>query len=160
MARVFVSIGSNIDRRRHLRGALAALQQRYGALSQSPIYQTPAEGFRGEDFYNMVVEFTTEETAAGVAAVLTAIEDAFGRDRQTPRFSPRSLDLDLLFYGDKVIVDDGLTIPRPEIIRHAFVLRPLAELAPNFIHPQTGQTLECLWREFKGARPAFTPVTL
>lgn len=160
MARVYVSVGTNIDREHHVRAALDALVAHYGAVQCSTIYETAAVGFDGDDFYNLVVGFDTEEPPTEVAAQLRAIEDANGRLRSGPRFSSRTLDLDLLLYDD-VILDEGrLQIPRDEITHQAFVLAPLAEIAGERRHPLTGTTFAQLWAEFPQADATLRPVQL
>lgn len=147
----FVSLGSNVEPRRHLRQALAALEETCGPLSRSAIYQNPAVGFDGDDFLNLVVGFETELGPAELTRLLHGIEDATGRDRTGPRFGPRALDLDLLLFGDQHIKRDGVEVPRAEIARHAFVLRPLAELAGYRRCPNTGKPFATLWQEFAAA---------
>jgi len=148
MARVYVSVGSNIDRKRNVEGALEALQKEYGAVEQSRTYETQAVGFDGDPFYNLVVAFDTDQSPQRVAEVLSRIEDAHGRDRDTGKFSSRSLDLDLLLYEDLVLDEPGLHLPRKEILEYAFVLRPLAEIAGDMKHPVTGFSFAAIWDEF------------
>jgi 2-amino-4-hydroxy-6-hydroxymethyldihydropteridine diphosphokinase len=152
MSRVYVSLGSNIDRERNIRGAVHALRERYGTLTLSRVYETPAEGFDGDAFYNLVAGFDTDESVEQVRAALAAIEDAHGRTRNGPRHGPRTLDLDLLLYGDLVRHEGGFDIPRGEIVKYAFVLGPLAEIAPDLHHPETGVRLDELWKTFSGRR--------
>ena len=144
----FVSVGSNVERERHVRGALAALRERFGPLLVSAVYETPAIGFAGDPFYNLVVAFFTEDYPSGVAQALAAIEAAHGRERGGACFAPRTLDLDLLLYGDRVIDEPGLRLPRPDIDKYAFVMEPLAEIAPNLEHPRIGQSYRQLWEQF------------
>ena len=148
MARVFVSAGSNIDPRSNLETACAALQERYAELELSPVYESPAEGFDGPPFLNLVVSFRTEETARDVLGALAGLEARAGRDRSSGKFSSRTLDLDLLLYGDRV--DATLKLPHPDIEHYAFVLRPLADLAPNLRHLLSGETIAELWAAFPG----------
>ena len=150
MERVYVSIGSNIAREENIPAGLRALHERFGALSVSTLYECPAVGFEGEDFYNLVVGFDSDERAEAINAALHAIEDAFGRDRSRPKFSARALDLDLLLYGDHRLEAGKLVLPRPEIDRVAFVLGPLAELAGTRRHPLRGEPLSDLWARFDG----------
>jgi 2-amino-4-hydroxy-6-hydroxymethyldihydropteridine diphosphokinase len=148
--RVYISIGSNVERDRNIPGGLRALHQRFGPLTVSTLYECPAVGFEGEDFYNLVVAFDSTEPVLEVNAALHAIEDRFGRDRSKPKFSARTLDFDLLLYGDQVLREGKLVLPRPEIDRVAFVLGPLAELAGSRLHPVRGVTLTEMWARFDG----------
>lgn len=152
MPRVFVSIGSNIDKTRNIQGALRALKARFGVLQCSRVYETPTEGFNGEDFYNLAVAFDTGEPLETVRAVLAEIETAHGRTRTGPRFSSRTLDLDILLYGELVRHDGDCDIPREEIGKYAFVLGPLAEIAPTLRHPETGKHIGEMWGRFAGRR--------
>lgn len=160
MARVYVSVGTNIDRERNVRAALDALEAHYGSVQCSTIYETAAVGFDGDDFYNFVVGFDTGESPAEVAARLRAIEDANGRVRTGPRFSSRTLDLDLLLYDDLVLEEGRLQIPRDEIVHQAFVLAPLAEIAGERRHPLLGASFAQLWADFPKADLALRPVRL
>jgi len=148
--RVYISVGTNVDRDRNLPGGLSALRERFGPLAVSTIYECPAVGFEGEDFYNCVVAFDSDEPVLQVYAALHAIEDAFGRDRTKPKFSPRTLDLDLLLFGSRIVREGKLVLPRPEIDRVAFVLAPLAELAGDLEHPVHGDPLTAHWARFDG----------
>lgn len=150
MPEVFVGAGSNIEPARHLRAALVALADRYGVLRLSPLYRNPSVGFHGEDFLNMVIGFDTDESVESVASCLAAIETANGRARSEARFAPRTLDLDLLLYGDLQDDAGGVTLPRDEILRYAFVLKPLSDLAPDHRHPVTGARFADLWAQFDG----------
>ena len=160
MPRVFVSIGSNIDKERNVRGAIDALEQTYGPLDLSPIYETTAQGFDGDPFYNLVASFHSEAPPRTIAEQLAAIERRHGRAPDHRGFVPRTLDLDLLLYGDSVIRERDVVVPRPEISQFAFVLRPLAELAPDLRHPQTGQRVQDMWERFEGAGDSFRRIIL
>ena len=158
MARVYVSVGTNIDRERNVASGLAALAREYDGLQQSRLFETQAVGFSGDLFYNLVVAFETGQSPQQVSAVLTRIEDAHGRDRRGGKFSNRSLDLDLLLYDDLVVDEPGLVLPRPEILDYAFVLRPLAEIAGDRKHPVTGVSFATMWDQFDAASQPLWPL--
>lgn len=159
MARAYVSIGSNIEPELNVRRAVAALRARYGEMQLSPVYQTPAEGFVGPDFYNLVAAFATDETPSAIAAALSAIEQQQGRVRHGDGLHARTLDLDLLLYDDLVLTGTGLTLPRVEILRYAFVLKPLADLAPEQRHPVDGRCYRELWQELSRRAPVLRVVS-
>jgi 2-amino-4-hydroxy-6-hydroxymethyldihydropteridine diphosphokinase len=158
MAKVYVSVGSNIDRERNVEYALTDLGRAYGELEQSRIYETKAVGFDGDPFYNLVVAFDTDETPQAVASRLRDIEDAHGRDRSGGKFSSRSLDLDLLLYDDLVLEEEGLHLPRKEILEYAFVLKPLAEIAGEMKHPVTGFSFSSTWDQFDPTAQPMWPI--
>lgn len=148
MARAYVSVGSNVDRERHVALALRLLDERYAPIERSSIYESTAVGFEGDPFYNLVVAFETGEAPRELVVSLHDIERLCGRTRRTRRFGPRTLDLDLLLLGDLVLRERGLTLPRDEITEQAFVLGPLAELAADAVHPLHGETYAVLWSRF------------
>jgi len=150
MTQVYISIGSNINALHYIQNGLQALQHHYGALQLSTTYESAAVGFVGDNFYNLVVGFDTAASPHKVVATLRQIEDANGRQRSADKFNPRTLDLDLLLYGDWVSDDDHLVVPHTDIEKYAFVLQPLADLAPYLRHPLTGQTYAALWAGYRG----------
>jgi len=149
MPRVYVSVGSNVDRAANIRAAARAMRGHYGQLDLSAVYESRAVGFQGNDFYNLVIGFDTAEGPRAVAGTLKSIEDRQGRSRAGPRLSDRTLDLDLILYGDLVMREEGLSLPRPEVLEHAFVLGPLAEIAGNEVHPVANRTYGALWLAFE-----------
>lgn len=148
MPRVYVSIGSNVERETHIRAAVRAIRERYANPAFSAVYQSKAEGFDGDDFYNLVAAFDTDETIEALRGGLTAIEMSNGRLRDGPRYGPRTLDIDILLYGNLVRHRGKLDVPRREIRDRAYVLGPLAELAPQERHPETGERFVDLWQSF------------
>ncbi len=135
MVQCYVSVGSNIDKATNINAGLCSLRDAFGELNVSPIYETAAIGFDGDDFYNLVVGFESNLPAFDVAQQLRELEFFHGRFPNSQKFSPRSLDLDLLLYGDAIINDENLKLPRVDIENYIFVLQPLADLAPNLNHP-------------------------
>ena len=148
MAKIYISIGSNIDAANNIRLAIHALQDHYGKLILSSVYESEAVGFNGDNFLNLVAAVKTDEDVYTVAARLRTIEDKNGRDRSGPKFSSRTVDLDLLLYDDLILQKENLDIPRDEITKNAFVLLPLDEIASQLIHPITGKTMCEHWHDF------------
>ena len=145
MGRAYLSLGSNVDAEAHLRAAVAALRARFGALQVSRAYRFPAVGFAGGDFLNAAAAIDSDLDPFALNDWLHALEDAHGRDRSGPRYGDRTLDIDIVFYDDLVLEGPGhLRLPRDEL-RHAFVLKPLAEIAPDFVDPGSGRPLQALW---------------
>lgn len=147
MAHIFISIGSNINRRFHIQAAVSELKQHFGAVELSSVYESEAVGFDGNAFYNLVAAAQTDLSIAQCVSVFKQIEDSYGRDRSAAKFSGRTLDLDLLTYDD-VVCQQPVELPRAEITENAFVLWPLAELAPDVIHPGSGQSYASLWQQY------------
>lgn len=158
MTEVFIGIGSNVEPEKHVRMAAQMLRARFGVLRLSPVYRNRAVGFEGDDFLNLVVAFDTDLDVKALNAALDEIELACGRQRGAARFSPRTLDLDLLLHGTRV--DESLKLPRREILKYDFVLKPLAELAPGHRHPETGMTYREHWERFTGEKGGLTAVVL
>jgi len=145
MPQVFVSIGSNIDREKNIRGAIDALAGRFGPLKLSSVYQTRAVGFEGDDFFNLVVGFESGESIGAIREELRRIEDAHGRKRDgASKFSARTLDLDLILHGN--VIDPAANLPHPDVLEYPFVLGPLAEIAPEFEHPGKRESFLALWQ--------------
>ncbi|MBA6414051.1 2-amino-4-hydroxy-6-hydroxymethyldihydropteridine diphosphokinase [Parahaliea sp. F7430] len=158
MARVYLGLGSNIEREHYLAAGLDALTAEYGELALSSVYNSAAIGFDGQPFLNMVVGFEAALEVAELARGLRRIEVAHGRPPNAARFSARQLDIDILTYGDLVAQVNSVVLPRPEILHNAFVLRPLAELAPEARHPQTGNTYAAHWQAYDQSSQAVTRV--
>ncbi len=160
MARVYVGIGSNVDRELRIRQAVEALREAFGRIELSPVYDSVAVGFDGSNFLNLVAAFDSELEVEAVAAVFREIEDRLGRDRSLPKFASRPIDLDILLYGDAIVDMPGIRIPRPEIVVNAFVLKPLQDIAPELLHPETGQSFAELWQRMQADAPQLTRVEL
>jgi len=151
--RVYVGLGSNVDRETRLRQAVAGLRRIFGEVEVSPVYDSDAVGFDGFDFLNLVAGFDTELTIERVVDAFHEIENRLGRDRSLPKFASRSIDLDILTYGDLVMDRAGIRVPRAEILENAYVLKPLQDLAPNSRHPETGDTYAELWQRMVPSAP-------
>jgi 2-amino-4-hydroxy-6-hydroxymethyldihydropteridine diphosphokinase len=151
---VLVAAGSNVEPVANLRRALDSLAARYPGLRCSRAYRNPAVGFEGDDFINLVVAFDTTDEVHEVIERLHEAETLCGRPRHAPKWAPRSMDLDILLFGDTVCDRPGLVLPRPDLIRRAYMLGPAAEVAPGFMHPTLGVTLAELWQGFeRGSHP-------
>jgi len=148
MARVFLSLGSNIDAHHNIRSALHVLGELYPDMRVSTVYESEAVGFQGDNFLNLVVGFDTEQSLQGLHDSLNEIEEIHGRLRGAEKFMARTLDIDLLLYGDLIHDEEGLHLPRREIEEYAFVLLPLTELAPDMAYPLTGETFSEMWERF------------
>ena len=144
----YISIGSNINKDKHIPASLDALKNCFGTLTISSIYESEAVGFVGDTFYNLIVGFKSTLEVKEVAKTLRQIELDNGRTRDSQKFSSRTLDLDLILYDNLIINDGRLQIPRDEIERYAFVLEPLAEIAPNLKHPISQQSYATIWLNY------------
>ena len=144
MTRAYLSLGSNVDPERHLRSAIAALRARFGDVVDSPVYRVPAVGFDGPDFLNAAAIVDTDLDPLALVAWLQQLERDHGRVRGPEKFSDRTLDVDLVYFGDQVLDLPTLRLPRDDV-RHAFVLRPLADIAPDFVDPVRHATLAQMW---------------
>ncbi len=151
MPQVYVAAGSNVEPERHLAMAVQELEREFPGVRFSPWYRNPAVGFDGDDFINFVAGFPTPLAVGEVLARLHAIEGLCGRPREAPRWAPRSMDLDVLLFGDLVCQEPNLKLPRPDLLKRAFMLGPLAVLAPDLVHPTERQTIGALWRSFDRA---------
>ncbi|MFO7592867.1 MAG: 2-amino-4-hydroxy-6-hydroxymethyldihydropteridine diphosphokinase [Pseudomonadota bacterium] len=158
MAKVYVSIGSNIERDANIRGGVADLEKHFGELELSRVYESEAVGFDGDNFFNLVAAFDTDEDVQAVAKTLHEIENDHGRTREGPRFSSRTLDIDMLLYNDVVMQEGKLELPRDEITKNAFVLWPLAEIAPELKHPVLKKSYAELWDAFDKNKQPLWPV--
>ena len=160
MGTAYLSLGSNIAPAQNLSRAVHALRSRFGDVRVSPVYRTGAIGFDGADFLNAAAVLESDLDVHALNDWLHALEDAHGRDRSGPRFNDRTLDIDIVFYDDLVLEGAGnLQIPRDEL-RHAFVLKPLADIAPAFCDPVSGHTLASMWEAHPEHACAFEIVSI
>jgi 2-amino-4-hydroxy-6-hydroxymethyldihydropteridine diphosphokinase len=147
MANIHINIGSNQNRRQNISAAIKALELAFTDLIISSVYQSPAEGFNGDDFYNVGVNAQTDLSVEDTADTLREIEQNQGRDRTQPKFSSRKIDLDLVLYDQ--VIDERVNLPRDDILKYAFVLAPLTELNAGLIHPVEKQSYQLLWQSFQ-----------
>ncbi|GGC70390.1 2-amino-4-hydroxy-6-hydroxymethyldihydropteridine diphosphokinase [Marinobacter halophilus] len=149
MSRVYISIGSNIERYRHVTAALDALEAWFGELVISPVYESESVGFEGSDFLNLVVGIDTDLAVGELSRRFKQLEADNGRMRSAPKFSPRTLDLDILTFDQIAGIVDGVELPRAEILSNAFVLLPLADIAGDELHPVCRQSYHQLWHSYE-----------
>jgi 2-amino-4-hydroxy-6-hydroxymethyldihydropteridine diphosphokinase len=148
MPDVYVAAGSNVEPEKHLAAAVRELAAFFPDVRSSSWYRNRAVGFEGEDFINWVAAFSTELPVHAVVECLQGIETRCGRPRDAPRWAPRTMDLDVLLYGNLVCDEPKLKLPRPDLLKRAYMLGPLAELAPDVVHPTVGLTIGQLWSRF------------
>lgn len=149
MANIHINIGSNQNRELNISTAIDMLRFNFSDIELSDVYESPAQGFKGDDFYNVGVNATTNLNVFDTSDVLKNIEDKIGRDRNQPKFSSRQIDLDLVLYDD--VIDESANLPRDDILKYAFVLAPLAELNAELIHPVEQRSYQVLWLGFQSS---------
>jgi 2-amino-4-hydroxy-6-hydroxymethyldihydropteridine diphosphokinase len=158
---VLVAAGSNVAPIENLRLALDRLETQFAPLRVSRAYANAAVGFTGDDFVNLVVGFDTVSTVDDLLERLHEAEAACGRPREAPKWAPRTMDLDVLLFGDLICTRPGLTLPRPDLLRRPYMLGPAAEIAPTTVHPITHRTLLEHWAEMREREShALRPVEL
>jgi 2-amino-4-hydroxy-6-hydroxymethyldihydropteridine diphosphokinase len=145
---VLVAAGGNVAPETQMPRAARELARAFSGARFSHAYRNAAVGFAGEDFVNGVVAFRTGAPLSAVLEALHRIEALCGRERAAPKWAPRAMDLDVLLYGDVVGTHPGAVLPRPDLVRRAYMLGPAAELAPERRHPTLGRTLAQLWQDF------------
>ncbi len=150
MPKILLGIGSNINREENIRSGIETLSSVVRDMCVSPVYESPAFGFNGDNFFNLVVMGETERSLDELVGLLREIEFTHGREKDAAKFSSRYLDIDILIYGDKVGVFQGLELPRPEVLTQSYVLKPIVDVAPELAHPKEGKSFELLWETFSG----------
>ena len=145
MNTAYLGMGSNVHPERHIKVAIKAIIHTFEDAEISPIYQSTAVGFQGDDFINLVARIRTDLKPTELRYFLRTLEESHGRDRDSPKWSDRTLDIDILLYGDLVINSEYLELPRPEILHFAHVLKPLADIAPDLVHPIELRSYSELW---------------
>jgi 2-amino-4-hydroxy-6-hydroxymethyldihydropteridine diphosphokinase len=160
VAKAFIGAGSNINRDDNIRSGVRAMREQFNNVEVSTVYETSAVGFEGDNFYNMIVSLETDLAPLQLQQKLHQIENEFGRTRGGPRYVSRTLDLDLLLYDDLVCEEEGLEIPREDVVKFAFVLLPLSEMAGELLHPVLAQSYADLWQNFDQSDQELWPVEL
>ncbi|HNP37733.1 MAG TPA: 2-amino-4-hydroxy-6-hydroxymethyldihydropteridine diphosphokinase [Woeseiaceae bacterium] len=160
VAKVYLGLGSNISAEENLALGIRELRWRFGSLNLSPVYRNAALGFAGDDFLNMVVGLETSDPPEELLAQIELIHALAGRNRGSGRYTSRPLDIDLLLYGDQVLDLPRCHVPRSDVLEYSFVLRPLAEIAPALVHPETGKTMLEHWQAFDAQNHALQVVHL
>lgn len=145
MSTAWLGIGSNLNAQTHISAARKELDEKFGKVAYSPAYRSQAVGFDGDDFINLVARIDTPMSPLELRQYLRDLEDRYGRKRDAPKFSDRSLDIDILLYDDLILRSPVLEIPRAEVLKFAHVLKPLADLDPDLIHPQERRTMAAIW---------------
>jgi len=158
MARVYLGLGSNINPEDNLRLGVRELDWRYGDLDRSPVYRSASIGFTGDDFLNMVVGLNSDDSPAEIHQQIELIHDRAGRQRGSNRCASRPLDIDLLLYDDLIVEHPKFRLPRSDVLKYGFVLRPLSELEPKLVHPETGRTMHEHWQDFDASGHPLVPV--
>ena len=160
MSTAYLGLGSNVDAHAHIAAGIAALREAFSTLRLSPAYLSTSVGFDGADFINLVAEIETELQPTELKNFLNDLEDRQGRLRNVPKFSDRTLDIDILLYDDLYLLSPVLKIPRAEIMKFAHVLKPLADLAPGLVHPIIRKTIAEIWQAYPGNRTGLRKIEL
>ncbi len=148
MSAVYVAAGSNVEPLKNIEKAVAELARILGPLTVSPWYRNPAVGFAGDDFINLVLGFDTRLDVHETQRQLREVETLCGRPRNAPKWAARSMDLDILLYGELLLDEPQLKLPRPDLLVRPYMLGPLADIAPDLRHPSAGLTIAQLWARF------------
>ncbi len=164
MTRVYAGLGSNVDKEKNIPAGLNILANHFSPLVISTVYESKPLGFRGDNFYNLVIGFDTDLSALEVISIFKSIESSLGRtpsgQNTTSKTISHTLDIDLLLFGDLVRHNEQIDVPREDIVQYPFVLCPLAELAGGLEHPETGLSIADMWASFDKDRHQLKPVTL
>ncbi len=153
----YLGVGSNLEPQLHCQRAIHALSQIGGTLRLSNAYHSQAVGFEGPSFINLVVEISTELSLTELADKCRDIENQLGRQRSAQKFQSRTIDIDILLFNQQV--SQSPQLPRDDITKFAFVLKPLFELAPQLSVPVENCTVEELWQKHQARLTELQPIT-
>ncbi|AXX60905.1 2-amino-4-hydroxy-6-hydroxymethyldihydropteridine diphosphokinase [Vibrio vulnificus] len=145
MNTVYIGVGSNIEREKHVRAAWQELTLLGEALQASPIYECAAVGFDSHAFFNFVIRLNTSMTLEELASQLRQIELRWGREENAAKYQDRTLDLDIVLFGE-CISSQKPELPRSDIFKYPFVIQPLYDLQPDLVIPGDGRTVEEIWQ--------------
>lgn len=160
MSTAYLGLGSNVSAHSHIAAGIAALLERFRNVRLSPAYLSSAVGFDGDDFINLAASVETSLQPIELKHFLNELEDRHHRLRDAPKFSDRTLDIDILLYDDLYLISPALKIPRTDIMTYAHVLKPLADLAPGLVHPVCHKTIDQIWQDYAGDRNALKRIDL
>lgn len=160
MTPVYVAAGSNLEPEQNLARACEEIVHTWPDAIFSRAYTNKAVGFDGPDFINLVVGFHTAHPLDFVIARLRSIETHCGRPRYAPKWASRTMDLDVLLFGDRVEKTAEYTLPRPDLLKRPYMLGPMAEIAPDVRHPTAHKTVGELWAEFDRDGHEMVPVSI
>jgi len=146
--RVYVAIGSNLERQKHIQKALSLLRAHFGPLQLSKVYESSALDPSQGNYYNLVVSCPTSERPESITQTLKSVERQLGRRADETKLGRVAIDLDLLTYGDEIFESTQFSLPRRDIGKYAFVLKPLCDIAPNVRHPVSGELYASMWEAF------------
>ena len=145
MSKAWLGLGSNVNAGANIQAGIEELEQQFSSVVLSPVYSSTSVGFDGDDFINLVARVETDLSPLELRDYLRDLEDRHGRKRDVPKFSDRSLDIDILLYDDLVLLSPVLEIPRAEILKFSHVLKPLADLDPDLVHPTELRSMLEIW---------------
>jgi 2-amino-4-hydroxy-6-hydroxymethyldihydropteridine diphosphokinase len=160
MSTAYLGLGSNVNAHSNILAGIAALREAFDNVRLSPAYLTPAVGFDGNDFINLAASIDTTLQPLELKQFLNELEDRHGRARNVAKFSDRTLDIDILLYDDLYLLSPLLEIPRVEIMTFPHVLKPLADLAPNLLHPVQRKSIANIWQTHPDKDKPFKSITL
>lgn len=158
MITTYIGVGSNVDRHKHIQAAIEELSTIGSGLRLSTIYECESVGFEGNAFFNLVVELKTALSLPEFARQLREIELKWGRSEDAKKYQPRTVDLDIILFGEHVS-QHSPEIPRSDIYKYGFVIEPLNELCAELIIPMDGRTVRQVWQE-SSYKEVMTPVPL